>query len=215
MMQARRSLLMGTLLEFSPVALEVISGIPVAMVERPTEREVFGRARRIRLSRCSKWFLLVICSTNSRKRSLKMSEILTPETIELRARVSSRDEAIRRAGRLLVENGNVEERYVDSMFEREESVSTFMGNAVAIPHGTNDSKQWVARSGLSVITLPEGVEYGDGNVAKLIIGIAGKGDEHIDLLSKIALIVSEEENVEKIVQAETKEQLMAMFDEAH
>jgi PTS system mannitol-specific IIA component len=144
-----------------------------------------------------------------------MSEILTPETIELRASVSSRDEAIRRAGRLLVENGNVEERYVDSMFEREESVSTFMGNAVAIPHGTNDSKQWVARSGLSVITLPEGVEYGDGNVAKLIIGIAGKGDEHIDLLSKIALIVSEEENVEKIVQAETKEQLMAMFDEAH
>jgi PTS system mannitol-specific IIA component len=144
-----------------------------------------------------------------------MSEILTPETIELRASVSSRDEAIRRAGRLLVENGNVEERYVDSMFEREESVSTFMGNAVAIPHGTNDSKQWVARSGLSVITLPEGVEYGDGNVAKLIIGIAGKGDDHIDLLSKIALIVSEEENVEKIVQAETKEQLMAMFDEAH
>ena len=144
-----------------------------------------------------------------------MSEILTPETIELRASVSSRDEAIRRAGRLLVENGNVEERYVDSMFEREKSVSTFMGNAVAIPHGTNDSKQWVARSGLSVITLPEGVEYGDGNVAKLIIGIAGKGDEHIDLLSKIALIVSEEENVEKIVQAETKEQLMAMFDEAH
>ena len=144
-----------------------------------------------------------------------MSEILTPETIELRARVSSRDEAIRRAGRLLVENGNVEERYVDSMFEREKSVSTFMGNAVAIPHGTNDSKQWVARSGLSVITLPEGVEYGDGNVAKLVIGIAGKGDEHLDLLSKIALIVSEEENVEKIVQAETKEQLMAMFDEAH
>ncbi len=144
-----------------------------------------------------------------------MSEILTPETIELRASVSSRDEAIRRAGRLLVENGNVEERYVDSMLEREESVSTFMGNAVAIPHGTNDSKQWVARSGLSVITLPEGVEYGDGNVAKLVIGIAGKGDEHIDLLSKIALIVSEEENVEKIVQAETKEQLMTMFDEAH
>jgi PTS system mannitol-specific IIA component len=144
-----------------------------------------------------------------------MSDILTPETIELGASVSSRDEAIRRAGRLLVENGNVEERYVDSMFEREESVSTFMGNAVAIPHGTNDSKQWVARSGLSVITLPEGVEYGDGNVAKLVIGIAGKGDEHLDLLSKIALIVSEEENVEKIVQAETKEELMAMFDEVH
>ena len=142
-----------------------------------------------------------------------MSEILTPETVELGARLSSRDEAIRRAGALLVENGHVDERYIYSMFEREESVSTYMGNAVAIPHGTNDSKQWVERSGLSIITVPEGVEYGDGDVAKLVIGIAGKGDEHLEILSKISLVVSEEENVEKIVQAETKEELLAIFDE--
>jgi PTS system mannitol-specific IIA component len=143
-----------------------------------------------------------------------MSEILTPETIELKASVGSQEEAIRRAGTLLVENGHVEERYVDSMFEREKSVSTYMGNAVAIPHGTNDSKQWVTRSGLSIITVPEGVEYGDGDVAKLVIGIAGKGDEHIDILSRISLVVSEEENVEKIVNAQTKEELLAIFDEA-
>ena len=142
-----------------------------------------------------------------------MSEILTPETIELKASVSNQEEAIRRAGTLLVENGHVEERYIDSMFEREKSVSTFMGNAVAIPHGTGDSKQWVTRSGLSIITVPEGVEYGNGDVAKLVIGIAGKGDEHLDILSRISLVVSEEENVEKIVQAETKEELLAIFDE--
>ena len=142
-----------------------------------------------------------------------MSEILTPKTVELGASLSSRDEAIQRAGALLVQNGNVDERYVDSMFEREKSVSTYMGNAVAIPHGTNDSKQWVTRSGLSIITVPEGVEYGDGDVAKLVIGIAGKGDEHLDILSRISLVVSEEENVDKIVQAETKEELLAIFDE--
>ena len=142
-----------------------------------------------------------------------MSEILTPETIELKAKLGSRDEAIRRAGELLVQNGNVEERYVDSMFEREQSVSTYMGNAVAIPHGTNDSKQWVTRSGLSVITVPDGVEYGDGEVARLVIGIAGKGDEHLEILSKIAIVVSEEENVEKIVQAQTKEELLSFFNE--
>ena len=142
-----------------------------------------------------------------------MSEILTPKTVELGARLSSRDEAIRRAGALLVANGNVEERYVESMFEREESVSTYMGNAIAIPHGTNESKRWVTRSGLSIITVPEGVEYGDGDVAKLVIGIAGKGDEHLEILSKISLVVSEEENVEKIVNAETKEELLAIFDE--
>ena len=143
-----------------------------------------------------------------------MSEILTPETIELGASLGSQKEAIQRAGALLVENGNVDERYVDSMFEREKSVSTYMGNAVAIPHGTNESKQWVTRSGLSIITVPEGVEYGDGEVAKLVIGIAGKGDDHLEILSKIAIVVSEEENVEKIVNARTKEELMAIFEEA-
>ena len=142
-----------------------------------------------------------------------MSEILTPETIELKASLDNRDEAIRRAGQLLVDNGHVDDRYIDSMFEREKSVSTFMGNAVAIPHGTGDSKQWVKRSGLSVITVPEGVEYGDGNVANLIVGIAGKGDEHLEILSKIALVVDEEENVERLVNAETKEELLAIFEE--
>lgn len=142
-----------------------------------------------------------------------MSEILTPATIELGANLDTRDEAIRRAGTLLVNNGNVGDRYVESMFEREESVSTYMGNAVAIPHGTSDSKQWVERSGLSVITVPEGVEYGDGNIAMLVIGIAGKGDEHLEILSKIALVCSEEENVVKIVQAQTKEELLAFFEE--
>ena len=142
-----------------------------------------------------------------------MSEILTPETIELKASLGSQEEAIRRAGTLLVENGHVEERYIDSMFEREKSVSTFMGNAVAIPHGTGDSKQWITTSGLSIITVPEGVEYGDGNVAKLVIGIAGKGDEHLEILSKIATVCEDEENVEQIVRAETKEELLAFFEE--
>lgn len=143
-----------------------------------------------------------------------MSEILTPETIELGVSLGSQEEAIRRAGQLLVANGNVHDRYVDSMFEREKSVSTYMGNAVAIPHGTNESKQWVERSGLSVITVPEGVEYGNGDVAKLIVGIAGKGDEHLEILSKVAIVCSEEENVERLVNAGTKEELLAIFDEA-
>jgi mannitol PTS system EIIA component len=142
-----------------------------------------------------------------------MSEILTPGNIELGANLASQKEAIQRAGDLLVKNGHVEDEYVDSMFEREESVSTYMGNDVAIPHGTNDSKRWVTKSGLSIITVPDGVEYGDGNVARLIVGIAGKGDEHLEILSKIALVVSEEENVEKIVASKTKEELLSYFEE--
>ncbi len=140
-------------------------------------------------------------------------DILTKENIALGVELNSQDEAIRRAGELLVQNGHVEEKYIDSMFEREKSVSTFMGNAVAIPHGTSDSKKWVEKSGLSILTVPEGVEYGDGNIAMLIIGIAGKGDEHLEILSNIAQVVSDEDNVAKIVQAESKEELLAFFDD--
>jgi PTS system mannitol-specific IIA component len=142
-----------------------------------------------------------------------MSEILTPETIELKASLKRQEEAIRRAGTLLVKNGHVEERYIDSMLEHEELVSTFVGNAVAIPHGTEESKQWVTRPGLSIITVPEGVEYGDGNMVRLVVGIAGKGDEHLEMLSKVATVCAEEDNVEQIVRAETKEELLTFFEE--
>ena len=140
-------------------------------------------------------------------------DVLVKDNIELGVELDSQDEAIRRAGELLVQNGYVEEKYIDSMFEREKSVSTFMGNAVAIPHGTSDSKQWVEKSGLSILTVPEGVEYGDGEIAMLIIGIAGKGDEHLEILSNIAQVCSDEENVAKIVQAESKDELLAFFDD--
>ncbi len=140
-------------------------------------------------------------------------DVLVKDNIELGVELDSQDEAIRRAGELLVQNGYVEEKYIDSMFEREKSVSTFMGNAVAIPHGTSDSKQWVEKSGLSILTVPEGVDYGDGEIAMLIIGIAGKGDEHLEILSNIAQVCSDEENVAKIVQAESKDELLAFFDD--
>lgn len=140
-------------------------------------------------------------------------DILVKDNIELGVELDSQEEAIRRAGELLVRNGYVEEKYIDSMFEREKSVSTFMGNAVAIPHGTSESKQWVEKSGLSILTVPEGVDYGDGEIAMLIIGIAGKGDEHLEILSNIAQVVSDEDNVAKIVQAESKEELLEFFDD--
>ncbi|MGB3634907.1 MAG: PTS sugar transporter subunit IIA [Rubrobacteraceae bacterium] len=140
-------------------------------------------------------------------------DVLTKENIELGVKLDSQEEAIRRAGELLVHNGHVDEKYIDSMFEREKSVSTFMGNAVAIPHGTSDSKQWVEKSGLSILTVPEGVDYGVGEIAMLIIGIAGKGDEHLEILSNIAQVCSDEENVAKIVQAESKDELLAYFDD--
>ncbi|QKS69838.1 PTS sugar transporter subunit IIA [Paenalkalicoccus suaedae] len=139
--------------------------------------------------------------------------VLPEENIKLQASISSKEDAIKTAGQVLVDGGYTDASYVEKMFEREEISSTFMGNFVAIPHGTDDAKKHVHHSGISIIQVPEGVDFGGGNIVKLVFGIAGKGDEHLEMLSKIAIICSEEENIERMVQASSKEELLAIFDE--
>lgn len=142
-------------------------------------------------------------------------EILTTNNIDLNATFTTKEEAIRHTGDILVKNGYVEESYVEKMLEREELTSTFMGNYVAIPHGTEDAKKMVKETGLTIVTVPEGVDFGEGNIVKVLIGIAGKGDEHLEILSKIALVCSEEENIQKILDAATKEDIINLFDEVN
>lgn len=139
-------------------------------------------------------------------------QILSAENIVLNQTFATKEEAIRFTGKLLVDRGYVAPAYVEKMIEREEMTTTFMGNFVAIPHGTDDAKKEVKESGIAIIQVPEGVDFGDGNIVKLIIGIAGKGDEHLDILSNIAVVVSEEENVEQIVKASTEEDVIAFFE---
>ncbi|GAE36877.1 PTS sugar transporter subunit IIA [Halalkalibacter akibai] len=138
--------------------------------------------------------------------------ILSKENILLNEKVDTRENAIKKTGELLVSRGYVEPSYIDRMLEREQLTSTYMGNFVAIPHGTEEGKQAVKESGIAIIQVPEGVEFGEGNVVKLLIGIAGKGDEHLDILSQIAIVCSEEENVEQIVSATSPEEIMALFE---
>ncbi|MGG1572634.1 PTS sugar transporter subunit IIA [Fictibacillus sp. NRS-1165] len=141
-----------------------------------------------------------------------MTSVLTKDNILLNAEVDSKDNAIRLTGGLLVENGYVEPQYIEKMLEREQLTSTYMGNFVAIPHGTEDAKQSVKESGIAIIQVPDGVEFGPGNEVKLLIGIAGKGDEHLEILSKIAIVCSEEDNVLGIVNASSKEEILAYFE---
>ena len=138
--------------------------------------------------------------------------ILAKENIVLKATADSKEQAIRMTGEKLVERGYVEPSYIEKMLEREELTSTYMGNFVAIPHGTEDAKKSVKESGIAIIQVPNGVEFGPGNEVKLLIGIAGKGDEHLDILSQIAIVCSEEENVEKIVSATTAEEILELFE---
>ncbi|OLS34257.1 PTS sugar transporter subunit IIA [Bacillus sp. MRMR6] len=140
------------------------------------------------------------------------NNILTSDNILLNASVGSKEEAIRLTGNILVDKGYVDASYIEKMLEREELTSTYMGNFVAIPHGTEDSKQYVKKSGISFIQVPGGVDFGGGNIVKLLIGIAGKDNEHLDILSSIAIVCSEEENIEKLVAAKSADEILAIFE---
>lgn len=139
--------------------------------------------------------------------------VVSKENVRLNAKVDSRDEAIRLAGNILVDGGYVDEAYISKMFEREEMTSTFMGNYIAIPHGTEDAKGSVHASGISILQLANPIDYGSGNQVKIVFGIAGQNNEHLDILSKIAIVCSDEDNIEKMVQAKTEDELLSLFSE--
>lgn len=141
--------------------------------------------------------------------------VLVKENIVLNATLSNKEEAIRFTGDVLVKRGYVDSGYIEKMLEREELTSTYMGNFIAIPHGTEDAKESVKESGISIIQVPAGVDFGNGNTVKLLIGIAGKNNEHLDILSQIAIVCSEEENVEKLVQATSAEEILELFAEVN
>lgn len=142
-----------------------------------------------------------------------MSELFSNENIFINVSVASQNDAIEKAGQALVDSGAVTENYIQAMKDREDVVSTFMGNGLAIPHGTEEAKGNVIQSGLSLLQIPEGVDW-NGEEVKVVVGIAGKDGEHLDLLSKIAITFSEEENVERIINAKSADEIKQVFEEA-
>jgi PTS system mannitol-specific IIA component len=138
--------------------------------------------------------------------------ILSTNKVKLNAKPKDKFEAIRMAGQLLVDAGHASAGYIDKMIEREQTLSTFMGNGLAIPHGTQDSKSLILSTGLSIVQIPEGVDFGDGETANLVIGIAAAGNDHLDILTNVAMICSEDENIEQIMQASTPEEMVKIFE---
>jgi PTS system mannitol-specific IIA component len=141
-------------------------------------------------------------------------EILEPQNVVAAGAATTRDEAIRAAGALLVAAGAVKQEYVDSMFERENSVSTYMGNFLAIPHGTNDAKESIVRSSLSLVRYAEPIDW-DGQPVKFAVGIAGLNNEHLEILSKIAVIFSDEDEVQKLIDAGSQDEIFALLQEVN
>ena len=141
-------------------------------------------------------------------------QILSPENVRIVSGGASRDDAIRAAGAVLVDAGAVDAAYIDSMLEREGTVSTYMGNWLAIPHGTNDAKGFIKRSALSLLRYEEPIDWG-GEPARFVVGIAGIGDEHLDILSRLAMVFSDEDEVERLLAAQTSDEMVALLAEVN
>lgn len=141
----------------------------------------------------------------------KGKPILSEDNIVLNVKVKDKEEAIRYAGKILNENGYTSPKYIEHMLEREKRFSVYIGNHLAIPHGIESSDPEIYTSGLSVLQIPEGVDFGDGNTAYVVIGIAGKDGTHLNMLSNIALICAEEENIEKMRYAKNKKEIMELL----
>lgn len=129
--------------------------------------------------------------------SASNEEILKVENILTGLAPESKEEAIRRVGMILHESGYVDAAYVDAMIERENLTTTYMGMGLAIPHGTSEAKAAVRKSGIAVLQYPEGVEFGDEK-AHLIIGIAGVGDSHLEILAKVSEALEDEEVLDRL-----------------
>jgi PTS system mannitol-specific IIA component len=132
------------------------------------------------------------------------------DMIQLNQQFATKEEAIRFCGKMLEDAGCVDHAYVDAMVERDAMLSVYMGNFIAIPHGTDEAKTHVKRSGVCVVQVPEGVNFGteeDEKIATILFGIAGLGNDHLALVQQIALYCSDIDNVVTLADALDKEEI--------
>ncbi len=140
------------------------------------------------------------------------AEVLSEESIVLSGTARTRDDAITEAGRLLVAAGAVDDSYVDAMHEREKSVSTFMGNGLAIPHGTNEAKPSIRRTAISFVRYADPIDW-KGQPAEFVVGIAGAGDDHLAVLSSLAGIFTDDDAIARLRAASAPADVLAALDE--
>ena len=143
-----------------------------------------------------------------------MSKVLEIDSIRLQGTARTPEQAIDEAGRILVGTGAVDEEYIRYMHERETSVSTYMGNYLAIPHGTNEAKETIKDSALSFIRYDESIDWG-GNEVRFVVGIAGKEGGHMEVLSSIAIVFSDEEQVAQLLTAGTPEEVLQLLGDVN
>ncbi|EHJ0295992.1 fused PTS fructose transporter subunit IIA/HPr protein [Salmonella enterica subsp. diarizonae serovar 60:k:z] len=136
---------------------------------------------------------------------------LSVQDIHPGEQAGNKEEAIRQIAAALAQAGNVASGYVDGMLAREQQTSTFLGNGIAIPHGTTDTRDQVLKTGVQVFQFPQGVTWGEGQVAYVAIGIAASSDEHLGLLRQLTHVLSDDSVAEQLKSATTAEELCALL----
>ena len=125
---------------------------------------------------------------------------LSESNIHLNANAADKQQAIEMAASALVQADNVENGYLQGMLAREQQTSTFLGNGIAIPHGTLDTRSMIKKTGVQVFQFPQGIEWGEGNIAYVMIGIAARSDEHLSLLRQLTHVLSDEDTAAKLAK---------------
>ncbi len=134
---------------------------------------------------------------------------LEPRSVQLHGKVSSKIAAIREVGNLLVKNKNIEPGYIDSMLGREKVANTYLGSGVAIPHGLPKDRELILNTGVAVLQIPEGVEWNPGETVYLVIGIAARSDEHLQVLANLTRVLGDEELIYQLSSTKDRQDIIA------
>lgn len=137
-----------------------------------------------------------------KKKEEKKLDLLQKKNILLNCSSKPKNDVINEIGNMLYESGYVEKTYIDGMIEREKTFSTNIGNGIAIPHGTEQAKSSVKSSGIAIMIFPKGTVWNDEEV-KIVIGIAGAGNDHLEILANIAEKLSDPSEVDKLIESDT------------
>ncbi|WP_413529415.1 fused PTS fructose transporter subunit IIA/HPr protein [Rahnella inusitata] len=136
---------------------------------------------------------------------------LSQQDIHLGAAASDKQEAIRQVAAALTQAGRVSEGYVDGMLARELQTSTYLGNGIAIPHGTTDTRDLVLDTGVQVFQFPQGIAWGEDQTAYIVIGIAARSDEHLSLLRQLTHVLSDDSVAERMAKTDSAEELRSLL----
>ena len=137
-------------------------------------------------------------------------QVLGADAVRLGLHATDKEDALRQCGAVLVEIGAADPAYAAAILERERSVSTYMGEGVAIPHGTDASRQYINRAALAFLQFPGGVDW-DGKDVQLCIAIASRSDEHIGILQSLAMVLSDKDHAARLRAATDVNQVLELL----